>query len=110
MVDGYASVGNSDGPVLLAPVVDVRLRVGGNRRCRQRCQRQCSRAYDLQNLLWIKRSREEEALSSLAAQLAENVDLVGLLDSFGDGLQFERVGEFDDRRHQRPAAACVLQR
>ena len=48
------------------------------------------------------RAGEQEALAELAAELAQALELAGLLDPFGDDPQPERLAEGDDGVGERP--------
>src|SRR5262245_66327733 len=62
----------------------------------------------LDQRLVIHRLGEQEALAETAPQLAEGVDLLGLLDSLGHDVEVQAVPERDDRA--REARLIVLGR
>ena len=54
-----------------------------------------------------QRARQVVALREVAAELAQGVERLRVLDALGHDAQAERVGELDRRGDDRPLATCA---
>ena len=93
LVDGVADT--LDVGVERERAVDIG-RGGISQRRDRRDRHEPRRGRQRQRVVDLDRPREEEALAALAAQFAQQLELVAALDALGDDLEMQRVGQLDD--------------